>query len=89
MKDELDYKDLKSLKELRLRVNEYVIHYNSERYQWTLKKSLYPLMNSRPLKKSKSYKQDTLPPFRGKVSCFPCNKVINFRWCLGRNNVIP
>ncbi|WP_163853739.1 IS3 family transposase [Paenibacillus elgii] len=38
MKDELDYKDCKSLKELRLRVNEYVIHYNSERYQWTLKK---------------------------------------------------
>ncbi|WP_341279373.1 IS3 family transposase [Paenibacillus sp. FSL H8-0537] len=38
MKDELDYKDCKSLKELRLRVNEYVIHYNTERYQWTLKK---------------------------------------------------
>jgi len=38
MKDELSYKDCKSLKELRLRVNEYMTHYNSERYQWTLKK---------------------------------------------------
>jgi len=38
MKDELNYKDCKSLKELRLRVNEYMTHYNSESYQWTLKK---------------------------------------------------
>ncbi|WP_044357889.1 IS3 family transposase, partial [Paenibacillus sp. E194] len=38
MKDELNYKDCKSLKELRLRVNEYMTRYNSERYQWTLKK---------------------------------------------------
>jgi len=38
MKDELTYKDCTSLKELRLRVNEYMAHYNSERYQWTLKK---------------------------------------------------
>lgn len=38
MKDELEYKDCESLKELRQRVNEYVTYYNSERYQWTLKK---------------------------------------------------
>ena len=38
MKDELKYKDYSSIKELRLRVNEYMPHYNSERYQWTLKK---------------------------------------------------
>ncbi|MGG1226856.1 IS3 family transposase [Brevibacillus formosus] len=38
MKDELEYKDCVSLQELRQRVNEYVTYYNSERYQWTLKK---------------------------------------------------
>ncbi|MFF2482933.1 IS3 family transposase, partial [Paenibacillus sp. NPDC058071] len=38
MKDELNYKDCSSIKELRLAVNEYMTHYNSERYQWTLKK---------------------------------------------------
>ncbi|WP_341281329.1 integrase core domain-containing protein [Paenibacillus sp. FSL H8-0537] len=31
MKDELNYKDYKSLKELRLRVNAYMTHYNFER----------------------------------------------------------
>ncbi|WP_289136657.1 IS3 family transposase [uncultured Brevibacillus sp.] len=31
-------KDGASLKELRQRVDEYVTYYNSERYQWTLKK---------------------------------------------------
>ncbi|QDS36620.1 IS3 family transposase [Brevibacillus brevis] len=38
MKDELEYKDCTSLTELRQRINEYVTYYNSERYQWTLKK---------------------------------------------------
>ncbi|GGG86384.1 hypothetical protein GCM10010918_50720 [Paenibacillus radicis (ex Gao et al. 2016)] len=38
MKDELNYRDCTSLHELRLKVNEYVNYYNSERYQWTLKK---------------------------------------------------
>ncbi|MEV2711149.1 IS3 family transposase [Paenibacillus larvae] len=38
MKDELEYKDCTSLEELRQRVNEYITYYNSERYQWTLKK---------------------------------------------------
>ncbi|MCY9542294.1 integrase core domain-containing protein, partial [Paenibacillus alvei] len=32
MKDELNYKDCKCLKELRPRVNEYMTYYNSERY---------------------------------------------------------
>ncbi|MFC3256320.1 IS3 family transposase [Paenibacillus sepulcri] len=38
MKDELLYSDCQTLKELRVRVNEYILYYNSERYQWTLKK---------------------------------------------------
>ncbi|MCY9581746.1 IS3 family transposase [Paenibacillus alvei] len=38
LKDEINYQDCKSLKELRLRVNKYMTYYNSERYQWTLKK---------------------------------------------------
>ncbi|WP_280520815.1 IS3 family transposase [Paenibacillus sp. J22TS3] len=32
------YKDCQSLKELRLQVNDYMAYYNSEGYQWTLKK---------------------------------------------------
>jgi putative transposase len=38
MKDELEYRDCESLNELRIRVNEYIAFYNSDRYQWTLKK---------------------------------------------------
>ncbi|MGG4343795.1 IS3 family transposase, partial [Paenibacillus lautus] len=38
MKDELDYKNCTSLEELRVCVNEYITFYNSDRYQWTLKK---------------------------------------------------
>jgi putative transposase len=38
MKDELDYKECQTLGELRARVNDYIAYYNSERYQWTLKK---------------------------------------------------
>lgn len=38
MKDELEYKECTSLHELRVRVNEYITYYNTERYQWTLKK---------------------------------------------------
>jgi len=38
MKDELAYRDCQTLQELRVRVNEYITYYNSERYQWTLKK---------------------------------------------------
>lgn len=38
MKGELDYKNCTSLEELRECVNEYITFYNSDRYQWTLKK---------------------------------------------------
>ncbi|CAH8769927.1 IS3 family transposase, partial [Paenibacillus dendritiformis] len=38
MKDELEYKDCTSIDELRTRINEYIHFYNTERYQWTLKK---------------------------------------------------
>jgi transposase InsO family protein len=38
MKDELTYKDCQSIEELRKRINEYIHFYNTERYQWTLKK---------------------------------------------------
>jgi len=38
MKDELAYRDCQTLQELQVRVNEYITYYNSERYQWTLKK---------------------------------------------------
>ena len=38
MKDELAYKDCRSIEELRERVHEYIAYYNTRRYQWTLKK---------------------------------------------------
>jgi transposase InsO family protein len=38
LKDELDYKSLKSFKELRLKINEYMRYYNYERKQWTRNK---------------------------------------------------
>ncbi|MNC28708.1 Integrase core domain protein [compost metagenome] len=38
LKDELDSSGCKTLEELRVCVAEYIQYYNSERYQWTLKK---------------------------------------------------
>lgn len=38
LKDEVDYKDCKSLKELRDKIDKYVYYYNNERYQWGLNK---------------------------------------------------
>lgn len=38
MKDEVDFKDCQTLEEVRARVADYIAYYNSERYQWTLKK---------------------------------------------------
>jgi putative transposase len=38
MKDELDYEDCQTIEELRERVDEYILMYNTRRYQWTLKK---------------------------------------------------
>ncbi|MEK4512513.1 IS3 family transposase [Paenibacillus sp. FSL K6-2524] len=37
MKDELEYKSCTTIQELRVRVNDYMEYYNTERYQWTLK----------------------------------------------------
>lgn len=38
MKDELDYEDCQTIEELRERVNEYILNYNTSRYQWGLNK---------------------------------------------------
>ncbi|MEJ8548802.1 IS3 family transposase, partial [Brevibacillus borstelensis] len=38
MKDDLEYKTSQTLQELRNRVDSYISYYNSERYQWSLKK---------------------------------------------------
>jgi len=38
MKDEVDFRDCQTLEEVRARVTDYIDYYNSERYQWTLKK---------------------------------------------------
>ncbi|WP_256759101.1 IS3 family transposase [Cohnella sp. WQ 127256] len=38
MKDKLDYRDNLTFNELRERVDNYINYYNSDRYQWTLKK---------------------------------------------------
>jgi putative transposase len=38
MKDEVDFRDCQTLAEVKARVAEYIAYYNSERYQWTLKK---------------------------------------------------
>ncbi|WP_020372024.1 MULTISPECIES: transposase [Bacillales] len=38
MKDDLDYKECKMIQELRDQINDYIMYYNSGRYQWSLKK---------------------------------------------------
>lgn len=38
MKDELEYRDSVTFQELRDRINNYIEYYNTDRYQWTLKK---------------------------------------------------
>ncbi|MGO4548902.1 IS3 family transposase [Paenibacillus sp. 2TAB23] len=38
MKDEVDFMDCQTIEEVRVRVRDYINYYNSERYQWTLKK---------------------------------------------------
>lgn len=37
MKDEMEYQDCKDISELKKRVNQYILFYNTERYQWNLK----------------------------------------------------
>ncbi|GEN44724.1 transposase [Alkalibacillus haloalkaliphilus] len=38
LKDELEIKRCQTIKELKSLINEYILEYNSSRYQWTLKK---------------------------------------------------
>lgn len=38
MKDEVDFKSCETIEELRIVIDEYIEYYNTERYQWTLKK---------------------------------------------------
>ena len=37
-KDEVDYKDCKTLEELSHKINDYMVYYNHQRKQWNLKK---------------------------------------------------
>lgn len=38
LKDEVEYKDCKNLKEIRDKIDKYIYYYNNERYQWGLNK---------------------------------------------------
>ncbi|WP_156510102.1 IS3 family transposase, partial [Paenibacillus macquariensis] len=38
MTDDLEYRSCMTLTELRAQVDDYITYYNSERYQWALKK---------------------------------------------------
>ncbi|WP_235846622.1 IS3 family transposase [Neobacillus drentensis] len=38
LKDEVDYLSCKSLDELKVKINHYMVYYNNYRYQWNLKK---------------------------------------------------
>ncbi|MFP3917129.1 IS3 family transposase [Lysinibacillus telephonicus] len=38
LKDEVDYQSSKTLKELKAKINHYMVYYNNYRYQWNLKK---------------------------------------------------
>jgi putative transposase len=38
LKDEVDYKSARSLKELKSKIDHYMVYYNNYRYQWNLKK---------------------------------------------------
>ncbi len=38
LKDEVAYKSARTLKELKSKINHYMVYYNSYRYQWNLKK---------------------------------------------------
>ncbi|KAB7662036.1 IS3 family transposase, partial [Bacillus sp. B1-b2] len=37
LKDEVDYKSCKTIKELKAKINHYMVYYNNYRYQWNLK----------------------------------------------------
>lgn len=38
LKDEVDYRSARTLKELKTKINHYMVYYNNYRYQWNLKK---------------------------------------------------
>ena len=38
LKDDIDYKECKTFKELKILITKYMNYYNNERYQWNLKK---------------------------------------------------
>lgn len=38
LKDEVDYRSARTLKELKRKINHYTVYYNNYRYQWNLKK---------------------------------------------------
>ncbi|PFJ15407.1 transposase [Bacillus cereus] len=38
LKDEVDYRSLRTLKELKAKINHYMVYYNNYRYQWNLNK---------------------------------------------------
>jgi len=38
LKDEVDYRSVRTLKELKAKINHYMVYYNNYRYQWNLKK---------------------------------------------------
>ena len=38
LKDEIEYKECKTLDEIRAKIDEYMYYYNNSRYQWGLNK---------------------------------------------------
>jgi len=38
LKDEVDFSSLKTLEELKAKINHYMVYYNNYRYQWNLKR---------------------------------------------------
>ncbi len=38
MKDEIDYKECDTFKDMKKKIDEYMIYYNQQRKQWTRKK---------------------------------------------------
>jgi putative transposase len=38
LKDEVEYRSARTLKELKSKINHYMVYYNNHRYQWNLKK---------------------------------------------------
>ncbi|WP_442971196.1 IS3 family transposase [Romboutsia sp. 13368] len=41
MKNEIDYKNCRTIEEFKILVDDYMDYYNNDRYQWNLKKLRY------------------------------------------------